>query len=407
MSRSFVVKLGDAVVGRLSEDDEGVKALRFSDDYREMADRPVLSQSFEDNLERVYSARRGRLPSFFANLVPEGQLRAVLAKSLGIAADDDLGLLAAAADDLPGALRLVPDEYDAEDELPFEEQHPDDDEVDSEQVRFRFSLAGVQLKFSVLRGDEKVTIPTHGSSGDWILKLPSMQYARLPINEYTTLEWARAMGFEVPDCRLEPRAALPDSIRPYVVVDEPALAIRRYDRIGERRVHQEDFAQVTNLHPDLKYQLTYEKCAALVAGVCGEGQYFEFVRRLAFVIASGNMDAHLKNWSLVYMDGIHASLSPLYDQVCTLMWPDVRKELALKFVGRQQLADIDASAFDELAVRARADRRKTVEVAEAAVDAAAAAWKLPDVGSGAPPGYVEVLEQHWRSVPLLARASLR
>lgn len=30
----------------------------------------------------------------------------------------------------------------------------------------------------------------------------------------------------------------------------------------------------------------------------------------------GNTDAHLKNWAVIYPDGIHLRLSPAYDPVC-------------------------------------------------------------------------------------------
>ncbi len=35
---------------------------------------------------------------------------------------------------------------------------------------------------------------------------------------------------------------------------------------------------------------------------CGEPVLWAFVDRIAFVVASGNGDAHLKNWALVYRD---------------------------------------------------------------------------------------------------------
>src|SRR5205823_9099086 len=63
---------------------------------------------------------------------------------------------------------------------------------------------------------------------------------------------------------------------------------------------------------------------------------------------SGNTDAHLKNWSLIYKDDINASLSPLYDQVCTIAWSDVPRALALKLSGRKNLLQIDEDVFARL-----------------------------------------------------------
>lgn len=42
----------------------------------------------------------------------------------------------------------------------------------------------------------------------------------------------------------------------------------------------------------------------------------EFVRRFVAFILMGNTDAHLKNWALLYPDGVTPQLSPLYDPVC-------------------------------------------------------------------------------------------
>jgi len=50
-----------------------------------------------------------------------------------------------------------------------------------------------------------------------------------------------------------------------------------------------------------------------VHAVAGEEDFDEVIRRTAFNILIGNGDAHLKNWSLTYADGVHARLPPAYD----------------------------------------------------------------------------------------------
>jgi hypothetical protein len=67
----------------------------------------------------------------------------------------------------------------------------------------RFSLAGVQLKFSaVMEASGGLTIPAHGVGGSWIVKMPSTQFATVPEVEFVMLELARAAGLDVPrhDC---------------------------------------------------------------------------------------------------------------------------------------------------------------------------------------------------------------
>ncbi len=109
MSRRLEVLLGDQPVGMLAERSDGGAEFRFFDSYRALVPRPVLGQKFEDDLARVYRNRKGeRLPDFFANLIPEGQLRKLIEKAVGLEPTDDLGLLAFVGRDLPGAVVVQP-----------------------------------------------------------------------------------------------------------------------------------------------------------------------------------------------------------------------------------------------------------------------------------------------------------
>src|SRR5690606_13027497 len=116
----------------------------------------------------------------------------------------------------------------------------------------------------------------------------------------------------------------------YAEPNTHVLAVRRYDRDDGHKIHQEDFAQVVNLAPKHKYDhVSYEQLIRLVDDILGGDGRDEMIRRLVFMIASGNGDAHLKNWSLVYRDQVHARLAPLYDQVATVAWPELPRTLAL------------------------------------------------------------------------------
>ena len=71
MGREVEVILHGEPVATLTEGRHGIVSLAFRAAYRGALDRPVLSQRFEDDLERTYRSKRGELPAFFANLVPE------------------------------------------------------------------------------------------------------------------------------------------------------------------------------------------------------------------------------------------------------------------------------------------------------------------------------------------------
>lgn len=405
MNKHYAVRLRGVVVGLLIADDEGNASFRFNDDYRMQVPRPVLSQSFEDDLWKAYSARRHRLPAFFANLVPEGQMKQIIARSVGIDEDDALAILEAAGRDMPGAVDIVAIAPTKGDEAEFEDDEEHHEPAGDEGV-LRFSLAGVQMKFSVVRTEKKLTLPARDSLGEWIVKLDSPRFRNLPENEYATLEWARKAGFSVPECHLYPVASLNPPLQDFGIPGSNVFVIRRFDRTEGARIHQEDFAQVVGLQPERKYdQYTYEQCAALTREISGYDGYREFVRRLAFMIASGNVDAHLKNWSFIYPDGIHAELSPLYDQVCTIAWPELQTRTALKFAGTKDLLKLDEDAFARLAARAGGGVRDTVSIALRAIEEIADAWGNTNAREVMPVEHRRALREYWTRGPLLRKHS--
>lgn len=401
--RTYDVRLASTRVGHLTETDNGRVAFRFFDDYKRSAPRPVLSQSFEDDLDRTYRSRRDVLPPFFANLVPEGHLREVIEKSLGLTPGDTLALLAAVSTDLPGALEIVASDLSIEiDSNGADEEVPPKSDRSITDIELRFSLAGVQMKFSLVREHDRLTLAAHGGRGEWIVKLDSSRFPRVVQNEFAVLEWARASGFDVPACQLMPVTALPLPLREHAGDSAHVLAVSRYDRAGQRRIHQEDFAQVVGLPPSHKYdQITYEQCAALVLNILGESGYHEFVARLVFMIASGNVDAHLKNWSLLYPDGVRPSLTPMYDQVATIAWPELPPKLALKFAGTRELLRIDERAFTRLAERSGGDPKKTASTVLATLDRIVGGWRSARIGDLLPDSHAAALRTYWLRAPLL------
>jgi len=69
---------------------------------------------------------------------------------------------------------------------------------------------------------------------------------------------------------------------------------------------------------------------------------------MVHVIASGNGDAHLKNWSLRYADRRAARLAPAYDLVPTVLWPDLDSSLHLTLDGDPRFDSVDAASFRRL-----------------------------------------------------------
>jgi serine/threonine-protein kinase HipA len=262
-------------------------------------------------------------------------------------------LLTVLGADLPGALTVAainqPFDTPARD---ADKRHPGEHLPES---ALRFSLAGVQLKFSaIMESSGGLTIPAHGTGGSWIVKLPSARFAAVPENEYAMMALARAVGIEVPRIELIDIGKIHGLPSDVDAVEGKALAVQRFDRSGRgEKIHMEDFAQVFGLYPEDKYRRrSYANIAAVLWAEAGEASTYEFLRRLVFSVLIGNGDMHLKNWSLLYPDRRAPVLSPAYDFVATLPYISGDK-LGLTFGDSRSLDEISTDQVRRFADTAR------------------------------------------------------
>lgn len=345
----YSVWLQRARVGTLHQRGDYTRFV-FTEDYLGDPYRLVLGLIFEQDLMARHAAAL-RLPCWFSNLLPEGRLREWIAAGRNVSPQREMELLAQVGHDLPGAVRILPAGEDgAEFEWSPESSSAHASEESDGAVGWRFSLAGVALKFSMLAKGDRLTLPAHGAGGDWIVKLPDQMYADVPRNEFTMMSLAESVGITVPPIRLVHRDEL-DGLPPNVWPgqEEWAYAVRRFDRTDDREpVHIEDLAQVRNIYPDYKYRGNYETVAALVYRGRDVAGLREFARRLAFTVLISNGDAHLKNWSLIYPDGRIPQLAPAYDLVSTAFYLGNDEQLGLKFGGTRRLDRISTSTFERL-----------------------------------------------------------
>ncbi len=348
----------------------------FEQDYVDDPNRQTLSLSFKGQTGGLVAAVRAinrRLPPFFSNLLPEGHLRDYLAEKAQVNRQREFYLMAVLGQDLTGAVEVKPmDGGDPHDHVETEDEDPQQKNV------LRFSLAGVQLKFSaVLEASGGLTIPAHGVGGSWIVKLPSMQYASVPENEYVMLELARSVGIEVPRARLMPIVEIEGLPADAARIGGNVLAVERFDRgAGGRRIHMEDFAQVFGLFPDEKYgERSYANIAQVLWAEAGDASTFEFVRRLVFSVLIGNADMHLKNWSLLYPDGRMPVLSPAYDFVATLPYI-AGDSLALSFGGSKSLEGITLDQVRRFTDTARLPMKPVWDIVRETKERTIEAWRV-------------------------------
>lgn len=157
-------------------------------------------------------------------------------------------LLAVLGADLPGALTVLP----ADQRSAFFESHGVKSNVRPEEpgTMFRFSPAGVQLKFSaVTEAAAGRRISAEGKGGSWIVRLPSSRFPAEPENEFAMMALARAVGLDVPQTELIDIGLIRGLPSDLGTFSGSAFAIRRFGRDENgKAVHMEDFAQVFGLY---------------------------------------------------------------------------------------------------------------------------------------------------------------
>lgn len=368
------VFLSSSRVGQLLQRGD-VARFVFDEDYWQDGQRPVLGLWFEDNPRNSPQAAL-RLPTWFSNLLPEGPLRQWIAHDRGVSADRELQLLLRIGHDLPGAVTVVEGGDAVVDPELF--KAPSTLGTAASESVWKFSLAGVGLKFSLLRRGDRLTLPASENLGNWIVKFPDAIYRDVPANEFATMSIASAVGINVPEIEYVHRDSLPDL--PDVMwpgTEEFAYAIKRFDRSESGdRIHIEDMNQVRGFYPDAKYSGTFET----VLGLSHRGHDIESlreaVRRLTFNLLVGNGDAHLKNWSFIYPDGRRPKLSPAYDLVSTAGYsaPGHPEDFGLKFGGSKRLERIGRDAFTRIESTLGVERGDVRDVVDSTVERFLKAW---------------------------------
>ena len=177
---SLNVLLHDEPVGVLTLLPGEQTLFSFTPEYIDNSSRPILSLSFKDSFGGLITdlkPSRVQLPSFFSNLLPEGHLRDYLASRAGVNAKREFFLLWVLGHDLPGALRIEP--ADGKSWPPSVQGEAQASHKDA----LRFSLAGVQMKFSAIAGARGgLTLPAEGVGGSWIVKIPPLPFSPFPQN---------------------------------------------------------------------------------------------------------------------------------------------------------------------------------------------------------------------------------
>ncbi len=383
----------------------GKNILTFNPEFVAMPaeKRPVftLRQTLDPNYLNKPQIRTDKIPPVLSNLLPEGVLRELTAKALRCHTNNEFSILAYLGSNLPGAVIAKPiragdvPAWALEQRLSTEPQ-----QIDVKHADTKFSLAGVQMKFSSAHLDGRYHIDQEISEDMWIIKTPSTVHKDVPVNEYSCMKLAEAAGADIPEVRLIelseleglPSIRLPD--------EQYAYGIKRFDRSSAGRIHTEDFAQVFGLYPADKYQRTnYEQLGNVLYRTSAERlkDIQQMARRLLINILIGNGDPHLKNWTLIYRDAYSPRLSPLYDVVFTSPYIE-NDSLALNMLGTKQWSEITMKHFELWAEKSGAPWVAVKPHLIDVMNLAQENWPrmLQDLPMDV--GHKDALREHWQSL---------
>jgi len=396
------VLLHNKPIGTLTRIEGDRSIFAFNESYIADENRPVLGLRFKDaygELITEFRPRRISIMPFFSNLLPEGHMRTYLADLAGVNPVREFFLLGALGKDLPGAVTVRPAGGEGQTDAENDNKRTGESSKDE---AMRFSLAGVQLKFSAMNETAGgLTIPAKGLGGSWIIKLPSREFAGVPENEYSMMTLAGLIGMDVPAIKLVKTAEISNLPAGIENLGGQTFAIERFDRVQNGgKIQTEDFAQVFNVYPGDKYKKASIRNIAEVVGIEGSiTDIAEFIRRLTFNTLIGNADMHLKNWSLLYPDRRNAALAPAYDFISTVHYiPDT--EAALKFSRTRRFDEFSEDELKHLAARARLPERLVLDTAHETVALFHQFWQSEKANLPLDSDIIRSVENHVNTIPL-------
>jgi serine/threonine-protein kinase HipA len=339
MTAALLVRIDDAVVGRLWLDDRKRFCFQYDSQWLECSKIP-LSLSLPLRPEPFLDDESH---PFFANLLPEEKIRAVIARNLSVSLNNDYGLLERIGGDCAGAVSLFREHADPQSEPGrYRQLSPDELAAIIRELPqrpllagekgIRLSLAGAQKKLPVYYDDENYHLGYGAFPSNYIIKPAIEDLDGTVENEAFCMALAHELGLDVPRTFIHQH----EETRVFV--------IKRYDRVtttaGTKRLHQEDFCQALGIPPEFKYESeggpSLAACFNLVRNVSIRSgkDVLSLLNWVIFNYLIGNSDAHGKNISLLLLpEG--PILAPFYDLLSTRIYAHygLASSLAMKIGG--------------------------------------------------------------------------
>jgi serine/threonine-protein kinase HipA len=352
---------------------------------------PLQAERFDDYKTRPY----------FAGLLPEGQLRRLIAQQFQVSNQNDFALLDHIGGECAGAVTFL----EPGQTLPAQNQADDVQWLSEKEVvaildelprrpmlagkdGLRLSLAGAQDKLPVVVDGDRIGLPRGGTPSTHILK-PAIQAVEDSVaNEGFCLALANVLQFKSAKSRV------------HALGGRSFLLVERFDRVAQapkpgvpegyrRRIHQEDFCQALGVVPEMKYQNEggpdLAQCFDLVRRVTRPSapQVLRLLDCVIFNALIGNHDAHAKNFSLLYSSQTPV-LAPFYDTLSTAVYATLTPKMAMKIGSKYKFSEVQARHWEQFAAGAglakAPAKRRIVELAKKLPGAARQLQCAPDSG---------------------------
>jgi len=350
--QQLYVYLHNVLVGTLKQN-HGKLEFTYDKQYINEDKIPIsLSLPLQEEKYDDYQTR-----AFFENLLPEGALLRAVSKAAHIDRRNVYGLLWKYGKECAGALTITDEKTIPDNDNDYIDISNDLKEFLSKKNQYgflyttfrqRLSLAGGQDKLPVKYEEGKFFIPKNYAPTTHILKPDIPGFSGSARNEAVCLDIVHKIG--LPVCEHE-----------IVKFGNNRLYLsKRFDRSVDEstilRFHQEDLCQAMGLGNAGKYQADGQFDGIKdIIGMCNKhnihgnsglrvNEFFE--KSLLANLIVGNMDGHLKNYSLIYISKENIEIAPLYDVACTTVYKGLSESFGIAIGSAITMDEIDDAQID-------------------------------------------------------------
>jgi len=338
MMKQLQVYLFHHAVGTLTQD-RGKLSFSYSKQWLSSTNPQPLSCSLPLGVE-VFEDNQCR--PFFSGLLPEGELRRLLARQFQLSDGNSFGLLNEIGGECAGAVTFLEqgqqprtqsantvhwlDENELVNilnDLPRRPMLAGDDGL-------RLSLAGAQDKLPVVVDKDRIGLAMNGTPSTHILKSAIATLDDSVVNEHFCMQLAAALKLDAAHSLIRTAGT------------HRFLLVERYDRTRttqgqSERVHQEDFCQALGRPSETKYQHEggpdLNDCFELIRTETRPSapSVLKFLDALIFNTLVGNHDAHAKNL------------------VSTAVYPELTSKMAMKIASQYTFKGLMPRHWEQLA----------------------------------------------------------